>query len=72
MDLADPLAVAAGEVVVDRDDVDSPARESVQEGGEDGDERFPLSCAHLGDLTLVEDHASDELDVKGAEAQDAL
>ena len=59
-----PFGVASGKVVVYRDDVDALAAESVEIGRERGDQRFPLTGLHLGDLAVVEDHATDELHVE--------
>ena len=59
-----PLGVAAGEVVVDRDELAVAAREGVQVQGQGGDEGLALARGHLGDLALVEGDAADELDVE--------
>jgi hypothetical protein len=64
VDLAHPLGVAAGEVVVDGDDVDAFAVEGVQVGGQRRDERLAFARLHLGDGALVQDVAADELDVE--------
>ena len=71
VDLAHPLGVAAGQVVVDRDDVDALAFERVEIGGERRDERLALARLHLGDLALVEDGAADQLDVEVPHVQHA-
>ena len=49
VNLAHPLRVATGQVVVDRDDVDALALERVQIGGQRGDERLAFAGLHLGD-----------------------
>ena len=49
VDLAHPLGVAAGEVVVDGDDVDALAGERVEIDGKRGDERLAFAGLHLGD-----------------------
>ncbi len=72
VDLAHPLGVALGEVVVDGDDVDAAAGERVEVGGQGGDEGFALAGLHFGDFALVEDGAADDLDVEVAHADDAL
>ena len=64
VDAAHPLGVAAGQVVVDRDDVDALAFERVEIGGQRGDERLAFAGLHLGDLALVEHGAADELHVE--------
>ena len=71
VDLAHPLRVAAGEVVVDRDDVDAFAFEGVQVGGERRDQRLAFAGLHLGDLAFVQDGAADELDVEVPHVQHA-
>ena len=71
VDLAHPLAVALGEVVVDGDDVDALARNRVEVRRQDGDEGLALAGLHLGDAALVEDDAAYELDAEGLHAQDA-
>ena len=68
VNLAHPLGVARGEVVVDGDDVDAAARQRVEVRGKRGDERLALARAHLGDLALVEHDAADELHVEVAHA----
>ena len=69
--LAHPLRVAAGEVVVHRDDVDALAVERVQVGGQRRDERLALAGLHLGDLALVQHDAADELHVEVPHVQHA-
>ena len=64
VDAAHPLGVAAGQVVVHRDDVDALALERVQVGGQRGDERLAFAGLHLGDLALVQHAAADELHVE--------
>ena len=71
-DRAHPLRVAAGEVVVDRHDVDAAAGRRVQDGGHRRDEGLALAGPHLGDLALVEDRRADQLDVEVAHAERPL
>ena len=59
-----PLGVAACQVVVDRDDVDAPARQRVQVGRQRRDQRLALAGLHLGDLAVVQDDAADQLHVE--------
>ncbi len=66
VDLAHPLGVALGQVVVDRDHVHAVAGERVQVAGEGGDERLAFAGSHLGDLALVQHHAADQLHVEVA------
>ncbi len=71
VDWAHPLRVAAGEVVVDRDDVGAEPRQAVQVGGQRRHERLALAGRHLGDLALVQHHAAHELDVEVPHADGA-
>ena len=71
VDAAHPLRVAAGQVVVDRDDVDALALERVQIGRQRRDERLAFAGLHLGDLAAVQDDAADELDVEVPHVQHA-
>ena len=71
VDAAHPLGVAAGQVVVDRDDVDALAFERVEVGGQRGDERLAFAGLHLGDLAAVQHHAADELHVEVPHVQHA-
>ena len=63
VDAAHPLGVAAGEVVVDGDDVNALAFERVQIGGKRGDQRLAFAGLHFGDLAVVQHHAADQLHV---------
>ena len=72
VDLAHPLGVALGEVVVDGDDVDALAGERVQIDGQRGDQRLAFAGLHLGDGALVEHHAAHQLHVEMALAEGAL
>ena len=72
VDLAHPLGVAAGEVVVHGDDVDALAGDGVEVGGQDRDQRLALAGLHLRDLALMEDHAAHQLHVEGPHAERAL
>ena len=60
---AHPLAVAAGQVVVDGDDVDALALQRVEVGRQRGDERLAFAGDHLGDVAAVQDDAADDLHV---------
>ena len=66
-----PLGVAAGQVVVDRDDVHALAFESVEIRRKRGDQRLAFAGLHLGDLALVQHGAANELDVEVPHVQHA-
>ena len=61
---AHPLGVAAGQVIVDRDDVNALAVEGIEIGGQGGDQGLALAGDHLGDVAAVQDHAAHQLDVE--------
>ena len=61
---AHPLGVAAGEVVVGRDDVHALARQRIQVDRQRRDERLALAGAHLGDVAQVQGGAAHDLDVE--------
>ena len=72
VDLAHPGGVAAGQVVVDRDDVDAIALEGVQVHGQGRDEGFAFTGLHLGDPAEMQRGTAHELDVEVALADGAL
>ena len=61
--LAHPFGVARRQIVIDRDDVHALAGDGIQINGERGDKRFTFAGTHLGNLTLVQHHAAQHLDV---------
>ena len=63
MNAPHPLRVALSEVVVDRDDVHTLAREGIEVGGQRRDEGLALTGAHLGDVAEMEGGTTHELDV---------
>ena len=71
VDPAHPLGVAAGEVVVDRDDVHALAGERVEVGRQRRDQRLALTGLHLGDVAEVQRGAAHELHVVVALAERA-
>ena len=64
VDLAHPLGIAFGQVVVDRDHVHAMARQGIQVAGQSGDQGLAFAGLHFGDLALVQHHAADQLHVK--------
>ena len=72
VDLAHPVGVAAGEVVVDGDDVDALAGQRVEIDRERRDQRLAFAGLHLGDVAFMQHHAADQLDVEMALAERAL
>ena len=66
---AHPLAVAFGQVVVDRDDVHALAGQRVEVGGQHAGQGLALTGLHLGDVAEVQRRAAHDLDVERALAQ---
>ena len=71
VDLAHPLGVALGQIIVDGDDVDAVAGERVEIARQGGDQRLAFTGLHFGDLALVQNDAADQLDVEVAHVDDA-
>ncbi len=67
--LAHPFGVARRQIVVDRDDVHALAGDGVQIDGQGGDQGLALAGAHFGNLSLMQHHAAQQLDVVVALAQ---
>ncbi len=72
IDLAHPFAVAAGEVVVDGDDMDALAGQCVEIHRKGRHQRLAFAGLHLGDVALMQHHAADQLDVEMPLAEGAL
>ena len=72
MDLAHPLRVTLGQVVVDGDNVDALAGQGVEVGGEGGYQRFAFAGLHLGDTALVQHNAAHQLHPVGTHPQYAV
>ena len=66
-----PTRVAARQVVVHGDQMHALAGQRVEVQREAGDESFAFAGFHLGDLSLVQDDATDELDVEVAQTHGA-
>ena len=71
VDLAHPLGVAPGQVVVDGDEVDAAAGERVEVRGQRGDEGLALTGLHLRDPAEVQRGTAHDLDVEVALAERA-
>ena len=71
VDLAHPLGVALGQVVVDGDYMDAVAGERVEVAGKGGDQRFAFAGLHFADLAVMQNHAADQLHVEVAHVHGA-
>ena len=70
IDLAHQLALVFGQIVVDRDDVDTLSAEGVKIGRKGGRKGLALAGLHFGYAPLVQDDAADQLDMEGILAED--
>ncbi len=68
---AHPLGVAAGQVIVHRDDVHALAREGVEIDRKRRDQRLSFTGLHFGDVAQVQRGATHDLDVEVPLAQGA-
>ena len=64
VDLAHPLGVALGQVVVHRHHVHAVPGQRIQIAGQRRHQRLAFAGLHLGDLALVQHHAADQLHVE--------
>ena len=64
VDLAHPLGVAAGQIVVDGDDVHALPGERIEIDRGRGDERLAFAGAHFGDRAFMQDQAADQLNIE--------
>ena len=71
VDLAHPLAVAAGKIVVDGDDVDTLALKSVQVGGQNGNKGLAFAGLHFRNASLMENDAAYKLNAERLHTQHA-
>jgi hypothetical protein len=66
------LISQAGSGCPHRHHVHALARERIEVSWEHGHQRLALSCAHLSNLPLMEDDASNELDVERTQPKHAV
>ena len=64
IDAAHPFGVAAGEIIVDGDDMHALASEGVEIGGERRDKGLAFAGAHFGDRALMQNHPANELNIE--------
>ena len=64
VDLAHPLRVALGQVVVHRHHVHAVAGQRIQIAGKRRHQRLAFAGLHLGDLARVQHHAADQLHIE--------
>ena len=69
VDLAHPLGVTLGQIVIDGDNMDTFARQRVQIGGKGGYQGLAFTGLHLGDPALMQHDAAHQLHPVGTHAQ---
>jgi hypothetical protein len=72
IDSPHPVGVALGEVVVDRDDVNTLAGQRIEIRRKCGDQRLALARSHLGDLAVVERDTAQQLNIEVPHRERAL
>ncbi|GIS14080.1 MAG: hypothetical protein CM15mP116_06630 [Synechococcus sp.] len=72
MHLAHPLGITAGQVIVHRHDVHATTSEGVEIARKGGNQGFAFASFHLGDLTFMQHHAANQLDIEMTHAQHTL
>ena len=70
--LAHPLCVTVGQIVIDSYDVNALARECIQVHRQGGRQRLALSSSHFGNFAVVQRHATQQLDIEMAHLHDTL
>ena len=71
VELAHPLRVALGQVIVDGDDVHAAPAERVEINRKRRDQRFAFAGFHFSNLALVQNHATDHLHIEMAHVEHA-
>ena len=69
--LAHPRSVAAGQIIVDRHNVNTAPDQRVQIGREGRDKRLTFTRFHLCNVTLVQEHPAHQLHIMGPQTQSA-
>jgi len=64
VDLPHPLAVAGGEIIVDGHHMHPVAAQAIEINRQGRCQGFPLTGAHLGDFSLVQDDAAEQLHIE--------
>ncbi len=72
IDLAHPLRLVLGQVIVDGDHMDTFPGQGVEVAGQDGHQGLAFTGLHFRDPALVQHDAADELDRVGAHAQNPV
>ena len=72
IDLPHPLGIASGKIIVDGNDVNAFAGQSVKISGQSRNQRLTFTGFHFGNLSVVQNNTADELNVVMALSQRAF
>ena len=72
IDRGHPARIAAGQIIVDRDQMHPFAGQSVQVNRQGSHQGFAFAGTHLGDLALMQSNAPDHLNIIMAQSNRAL
>ena len=67
-----PLGITLGQIVVDRDDMDTSSGQCIQVSRQSRGQGLAFTGLHFSDLVVVQHHAAHQLDVKMAHAEHTL
>ena len=65
VDGSHPLGIPAGQIIVERQDVDAVAGQGIEIGGQDCDQGLAFAGLHLDQLALVQSDPAEHLDIEG-------
>jgi len=63
IDCAHPAGIPAGQVIIDRHQMDAPAGKCVQVERQGGNQRLAFAGTHLRNLALVQNQSADQLHI---------
>ena len=72
IDLAHPVGIALGEIVVHCDDMHAALRQGIEVGRERGDKGLAFPGLHFGDIALMQEDAAHKLHVESPQAERPL
>ena len=67
-----PLSIATGQIIVDGDDMHAVSGQRVQIRRQGSDQCFAFTGSHFGNFAVVQNHATDQLNVEVAHAERPL
>ena len=67
-----PIRITPGQIIVNRHNMHTLARQSIEIGREGGNQSFALTSFHFSDIALMQKYPAHELHIKGSQAQRAF